>query len=128
MATVVRTEECRDFSRIAFRRAADLTVGDQTVACEVVDLSFMGALVCVERAARWHVGAACAIAVRLDRLGPVIRMAGEIVHRESDTLGGRCDQLDLESVIHLRRLMELNLGDEQLLGRELAAFIARRTG
>ena len=39
-----------------------------------------------------------------------------------DHLGFVCRHIDLDSISHLRRLVELNLGDESLLERELAAL------
>ncbi len=126
MGTVVRVEERRDFSRIAFHCPAELTARGATVRCELLDISLLGALIQVPAAARWSVGDACAIAVRLDQGSAVIRMTGEIVHVDGGALGVRCDEIDLDSIGHLRRLVELNLGDEHLLQRELSALLARR--
>ncbi len=35
----------------------------------------------------------------------------------------RCEHIDIDSITHLKRLIELNLGDEALLHRELAHLI-----
>ncbi|VAX04921.1 hypothetical protein MNBD_GAMMA20-584, partial [hydrothermal vent metagenome] len=43
-------------------------------------------------------------------------------HSENDHIGFRCEHIDLESISHLRRLVELNLGDAKLLDRELSAL------
>jgi hypothetical protein len=53
-------------------------------------------------------------------------MAGEVVHREWTLVGVRCVEIDLESISHLRRLVELNLGDAELLHRELSALVRPR--
>jgi hypothetical protein len=37
-------------------------------------------------------------------------------------VGLHCRHIDIESLAHLRRLIELNLGDPALLERELAAL------
>lgn len=39
-------------------------------------------------------------------------------------LGFECQHIDLDSISHLRRLVELNLGDEELLERELALLVS----
>ena len=39
-----------------------------------------------------------------------------------DLVGMVCRHIDVDSISHLRRLVELNLGDEALLERELAAL------
>jgi hypothetical protein len=41
---------------------------------------------------------------------------------EQELLGFVCQYIDLDSISHLRRLVELNLGDGSLLERELAAL------
>ena len=46
----------------------------------------------------------------------------EIAHRENDELGLNCKDIDVDSITHLRRLVELNLGDPELLERELSAL------
>ena len=36
----------------------------------------------------------------------------------------RCTEIDLESMTNLRRLVELNLGDEAALNREIHAMVS----
>jgi hypothetical protein len=43
-------------------------------------------------------------------------------------VGLRCDRLDVDSMSHLRRLVELNLGDPALLERDLQSLIAAGDG
>jgi hypothetical protein len=49
-------------------------------------------------------------------------MKAVVAHIEKGSAGFRCDKIEAESAVHLRRLVELNLGDEELLHRELAAL------
>lgn len=49
-----------------------------------------------------------------------IRMHLELRHRTGRTLGCVCRHIDIDSISELRRLVELNLGDPELLQRELA--------
>jgi len=58
--------------------------------------------------------------------GPFIRMEGTLVHREPGRAGVRCDGIDLEGIAHLRRFVELNLGDDALLHREMGALVGKR--
>jgi len=46
-----------------------------------------------------------------------------VVHAENNHVGFKVDQIDLDSISHLRRLVELNLGSSELLERELAHLI-----
>jgi hypothetical protein len=50
-------------------------------------------------------------------------MAVELRHVEPHRLGFQCRYIDLESASHLKRLVELNLGDPTLLEREFAHLL-----
>jgi hypothetical protein len=54
----------------------------------------------------------------------IIAMAGELAHVEGRHAGVLCRSIDLESITHLRRLIEVNLGDPAASDRELKALIA----
>jgi PilZ domain len=128
MGKVLVPSERRDFSRITFHRPSLLGVRGTKTACELIDISLRGALVRVPEAFAWAEGAPCTLFISLDQGASIIRMNGAIAHRDASTVGVRCQELDLDSVAHLRRLLEVNLGDERLLHRELSALISRRRG
>lgn len=123
MATLRPQQERRRFSRIAFHRPALFTVGGSGSLVGVLDVSLQGALLEVPPAFAAETGAHCALVIRLDGAETVIQLDGEVAHRAGNRLGMRCTSIDLESVGHLRRVVELNLGDEELLHRELATLI-----
>ncbi len=52
-----------------------------------------------------------------------ILMQGTVAHVDGRKMGLRCDSIDIDSITHLRRLVELNAGDPDLLERELAALL-----
>lgn len=43
-----------------------------------------------------------------------------VVHEGEEETGLQCNAIDIDSVTHLRRLVELNLGDESQLNKELS--------
>jgi hypothetical protein len=43
-----------------------------------------------------------------------------VVHEEKDETGLQCNAIDIDSVTHLRRLVELNLGDSAQINKELS--------
>lgn len=112
----------RQFSRVGFEASAVLQTASRKHPCKLVDLSLKGAL--VERLTPWHerIGEPCSLVVQLSD-DATIRMAGEVAHVEAGRLGLRCRDIDLDSVTILRRLIELNLGDEAALDREIAAMV-----
>jgi hypothetical protein len=117
-------EQRRRFSRIRFRSGAQLTVGEGRLACEVVDLSMKGALIAHSPNQETPPRAPCVLEVTLDDGDTVIRMAGEVAHAEAGRIGVVWREIDVDSITHLRRLLELNLGDAALLDREFAALLA----
>jgi hypothetical protein len=126
MGRAVTKQERRDFSRIALRRPATLDVLGAKTTCEVVDLSLRGALLRVPVAFGAAVGQVCVLTVQLDRAFSIIRMVGTIAHGREGTVGVRCREIDLDSIVHLRRLVEVNLGDDRLLRREWSALVSGR--
>lgn len=112
----------RQFSRIAFDTGVVLQTATGKHACKLVDLSLKGAL--VERVTPWgeRAGEPCSLVVQLAD-DEAIRMTGEIAHVEGGRLGLHCRDIDLDSITSLRRLIELNLGDEALLNREISAML-----
>lgn len=109
----------RRFSRIQFECESVLEVGQQRFTTQLADISLKGAL--VARPDDWTVkiGASAELEMRLSGSDILLRMQVEIAHEKDDRLGIRFVSIDLESIGHLRRLMELNLGDSELIGREL---------
>lgn len=119
------SDERRRFSRITFHRPAEIDALGERATCELLDVSLKGALVETPASFGGRKGQPCSLTIRLDPAEVTVRMDGEIVHREGATLGLRCTGIDLESIAHLRRIVELNLGDEELLHRELSALVGR---
>ena len=53
-----------------------------------------------------------------------IAMQMRVVHVEGKRVGLRCEHIDLDSITHLRKLVEMNCGDSAQLERELANLCA----
>jgi hypothetical protein len=113
-------QERRKYSRIAFHAPATLILPDRTLEVAILDLSLKGALLRLPAEAATVDHVPCQLRVQLDGLLAEIAMEARIVHREGHNAGLRCLSIDLDSVTHLRRLVELNLGDPALLDRELS--------
>lgn len=114
-------EQRRHFSRIAFKGEAFLVQDGRSRPCHLLDISLKGAL--IELAGGdTHSGQACELKLDLGE-DAVLSMHGHVAHHEGMRLGIVCEDIDLDSMTHLRRLIELNLGDSSLAERELAALI-----
>lgn len=110
----------RHFSRIHFDAWVELRQGARLWRAAVVDLSLQGLL--VREPADWDAADdTIHAAIQLDQ-SAIIHMNVRCRHRRDRVIGFVCEHIDLESVALLRRLVELNLGDPDLLERELGAL------
>ena len=53
-----------------------------------------------------------------------ISMEVEATHLDDKRLGVYCHHIDIDSATHLKRMIELNVGDEELLHRELEQLLS----
>ncbi|MFA7633260.1 MAG: PilZ domain-containing protein [Thiohalomonadaceae bacterium] len=113
------TQEKRHFQRITMDGQIVLSCADAQWDSQLLDISFKGALLSTPTGWTGEQNHECEMQLILTD-GVTINMVGTIVHQTNEALGFRCDHIDLESISHLKRLVKLNLGDEDLLERELA--------
>ena len=116
--------ERRHFIRVGFDAPAQLITPTAMVVVQVLDLSLKGALVIVPANAALASGMRCQLTMALADTDTQIAMWAEVAHLQDDTIGLLCTDIDLDSVTHLRRLIELQLGDPALLERDLVELIA----
>lgn len=115
----------RHFARVSFEAPARLTTRTERLDVVVLDLSFKGALVRLSPGSPTPaLGTRCWISMGLLGLDEQITLDCEVAHFSGQDLGLLCRGLDIDSMTHLRRLIELQLGDPQLLERELHALVA----
>ncbi len=118
-----KSPEKRRFHRILFDAPCELFWQDEVYTAEVLDISLKGVL--VSRPPEWAAseGEACELSIHLNDHESAIVVATKLRHIEPDRLGFKIEYIDLESASHLKRLVELNLGDAELLERELSHLI-----
>ncbi len=92
----------------------------------LLDISLKGAL--LQMSADWPGILGAKVQLQLD-LGndATIGMQATVAHLEGTRVGLRCDNIELDSITHLRRLIEMNAGDVSVVERELPALL-QRTG
>ena len=127
--TIISTER-RQFARVAFAAGAGLITTQEHLQCQVLDISLKGVLLQLPEGHTPQAGMPCLVKLPLGAGDGdvVIAMAGELAHVEGGHAGVLCRSIDLESITHLRRLIEVNLGDPTASERELKALIATANG
>ena len=111
--------ERRHFVRVSFDAPALLTTSTDAFSVHVLDLSLKGALIMAPAEAALKAGMLCQITIPLAETGNHIAMSTEVAHVQGLHIGLLCRGIDLDSVTHLRRLIELQLGAPALLERDL---------
>ncbi|MGE5468500.1 MAG: PilZ domain-containing protein [Ignavibacteria bacterium] len=116
--------ERRKFWRAAFSAPVKLVSDTAAIDATLDDISLKGALLEVPPGWQGKPGERCRLHLRLGgERNEEIAMWGRITHVEGVKIGLACENIDLDSITHLRRLVELNSGDPELLERELSALL-----
>ena len=113
----------RQFSRVLFSTNALLCFDSQQYPCKLLDLSLHGALITNCDAFIGNQNSQAALHFSLPQSDIEIKMEVVICHIEADHIGLKCHHIDIDSITYLKRLIELNLADDELLHRELASLI-----
>jgi len=113
----------RHFSRIIFDAPITLQQGERVWESKLVDISLKGVL--VVKPDNWDNISedTLSLSIVLDGDDVEIDMQVKPAHEEDDRIGFHCENIDLDSITTLKRLLELNLGDEDLLSRELSHLL-----
>jgi hypothetical protein len=112
------SQERRRFTRIAFDAEAELRFGERRWAVQIRDISFKGVLLSHPPGFDAQCGDLLSLETWLDS-DVQLQLQLTLARVDTDFLGCSCSAVDLDSMTHLRRLLELNIGDESLLDREL---------
>ena len=121
-------QEHRHFTRIPFDATVQILHPEngQHWDCQLVDISLHGAL--TSQPENWpgrngenyklvlQLGSGTEEDLRL-------HMNVSVAHIENNHIGFQCTQMDVDTATHLHRLVELNLGDANILERELTELI-----
>lgn len=111
-------ENKRAFTRIFFDAETVITQGDQLWQVQLLDISLRGVLVDMLPGQALDSRQPADISIHLG--GDIqICMTGHVANARDNKVGLTCDFIDIDSMTHLRRLVELNTGDTSLLEREL---------
>jgi hypothetical protein len=115
--------ERRHFTRIFYLTAASLVQGQRQWPTQLIDVSLQGALLLRPEAWSGSDDKEYELSFVLSGSDIVIRMQVELTHEASKKLGFYCHHIDIDSASHLKRMIELNVGEEQLLYRELEQLL-----
>jgi hypothetical protein len=113
-------QERRNHQRIPFQAEVIMQSGNEEWSCNLLDISLKGMLVEPPENLDIDTSKPCALALFLSE-DASIHARVNITHvLDNGYWGLQWQHIDVDSLTHLRRLLELNLNDPSLLNRELA--------
>lgn len=117
-------KEQRHFSRIPFDAEVHITDPQNKTrhSARLLDISLNGALTTQPETSATEINKTYQLEFSLTEFDSDTRLHMEVsvVHMEEDRIGFQYQNMDIDTAAHLHRLVELNLGDEKLMERELA--------
>jgi hypothetical protein len=114
--------ERRRFHRVLLDAPATIVRDETAYTTTLIDISLKGALLNTPEDWPGKPGDELSIEVMLNNIDAVISMRAVCAHEESQHIGVRCKEIDMESIVLLRRLIELNIADEAQLQRDLESL------
>src|SRR6188508_2786584 len=115
--------ERRKFSRILFDAHVELAQGDFHWRASLLDISLKGLLLQQTLPIEVLHNEPILVKILLSD-NTCIAMSVIVAHQHHNQTGLTCTSIDIDSVSHLRRLIELNLGDALAAERELSELIS----
>ena len=112
--------ERRKHIRLKHEQPCTVLVEGTRHPVDLIDISLKGILVTAPRGITAKPGTAMTVEIPLGDPGAEsITLQGEAVTARDGQLSVRIREIEMDSMIHLRRMLELNLGDPDLIEREL---------
>lgn len=113
------TDEKRHYQRIAFDAEVVMEHEGASWVSQLIDISLKGLLVVFPNDIEIKLGQVYDMEFRLG-VDAVIQMRVKVMHFEDHLVGLEWSDIDLESLTHLRRLLELNMSSAEEMHRELS--------
>ncbi len=113
----------RRFRRIPFEAEVTLHVGRDSWSGELLDVALKGAMVGTRTPLPHPLGTHCSLCFNLPQTPIFLDFQAVLIHHEDNHYGFRFISEDLETLTHLRKLIELNTGDTETTLCELSAWL-----
>jgi hypothetical protein len=117
------SNERRRFSRVLFDAHVELAQGNLKWRASLLDISLKGLLLQQNLPLDIDIDRPILVKILLAD-NTSIAMAVTVARQHNNQVGLVCTSIDIDSVCHLRRLIELNLGDASAAERELSELLS----
>ena len=118
--------ERRNFQRIPFTTDAEILCNNKKYKGELLDISLKGALILGTGQVQLEMGSRCDLTIHLLETEIALNFEADLVHCEGNKLGFKFVSEDTETAMHLRRLLELNIGSSDEIEKEIAFWLKQQ--
>jgi len=116
-------EEKRRFHRIPFQSECRVSCGERVWIGELLDISLRGVLFRLSKTVLLDKGSLCFVDIALVGADIHLQFESELVHQQGELHGFRFLSENLETLTHLRRLLELNSGEDESTRHEIEVWL-----
>lgn len=114
----------RRFKRIKFAELCLLSYGGRSVKGRLLDISIMGSMVEFEGNDRFIPGDRWLFSLNLGNPDFLMQFGVEVIHAVPGKAGFRFVEADLNTMFHLRNLLESRIGDRAMAGGEVDQLLS----
>ncbi len=118
-------DERRKFQRVPFATEAEISCNKNIYKGELLDISLQGALVQGKGEIQLQKGNSCELSVHLLDSEITMKFDALLVHMYEDKFGFKFTGGDTDTVTHLKRLLELNIGSSEVIDREISFWLKK---
>ncbi|MBB6479049.1 PilZ domain-containing protein [Spirochaeta isovalerica] len=112
-------KEHRRFNRADYHTKGYFIKNDQEIHFGIINISLNGILVDPDSIEDYTLHMVVPLIIQLSSSDIQIKTTARLVHQENHHFGFRFEEIDVESMIHLRRLVELNSDSADQIAKEL---------
>lgn len=113
----------RRFRRIPFAAEVTLNAGQKVWSGKLLEVAMKGAMVGTKSILPLALGSQCSLSIYLPGTPIELHFEAALIHCEDNHYGFKFISEDLETLTHLRKLIELNTGDAEATRSELSILL-----
>lgn len=118
--------EKRQFSRVHFNTTSQLIIENKVCPLKLINVSLKGALFNNLEGVKLAQGTEGILEIKLPNSSIKIRQHAKLMHTQEDKLGFQFLASDLESLTHLRKLLEYNTATPEKIKEELSLLFNKK--
>lgn len=115
----------RRFRRVPFEAVVSMNLKQDSFSGELLDVALKGAMVGTEEPLGIPLGTQCDLCISIPDSPISLSFLAELIHKEENRSGFLFISEDLDTLTHLRKLIELNTGDAETTRSELTAWLSK---